>query len=253
MHPNLCSIGPVTLHTYGLLAAIGIIAASLYLQKNAFQINATSDQMVDLFLVTVVSGFIGARALYVVDEWEFFREKPFEMIAIWNGGIIFYGGLIGGFLGFFVAVKRMRFPFFGTLDLFTIAVTLAHGFGRIGCFFNGCCYGRETHSIFGIRFPFSQVPLHPTQLYDAAFCFALFAVLVWFYSKHSKTAGATSFLYFTLQPIGRFVIEFFRDDMPRLAWNLTLGQWMAAGIFSATLIVALMIKVSHAKRDHSRS
>lgn len=253
MHPDLFHMGSFAIHSYGVMAAIGILSAVWYLRCHASSVKMTSDQVIDILFITTVSGFVGARILYVVYEFDYYRDKPLEMFAIWNGGIIFYGGLVAGFLAFMIQVRRFKKPLLVMLDLFMPAIALAHGFGRIGCFFNGCCYGRETHSIFGIRFPFSQVPLHPTQLYDAAFCFALFAVLVWFYSKHSKTAGATSFLYFTLQPIGRFVIEFFRDDMPRLAWNLTLGQWMAAGIFSATLIVALMIKVSHAKRDHSRS
>ena len=236
-------MGPVTLHSYGLLVALGILFASWYLTKNAFRISMSSDQIIDLILVTTVSGFILARIFYVIYDWNYFKEHPIDIVAIWKGGIVFYGGLLGGVFGFLIYTKRTGQPVLKTLDLFTPAAALAQGFGRIGCFLNGCCYGRPTAGPLGVLFPFSGVPLHPTQLYDAVFCFLLFAFLAVFYSKNSKHAGRTSFLYFTLHPVGRFVIEFFRNDMPRMPFGFTLGQWMGIGIFTSAAACFLILKL----------
>ena len=180
MHPNLFSIGPLTVHVYGLLVALGILAASWYLTRNVSRVDMTRDQMIDLIFVTTISGFVGARILYVIYDFDYFKSSPLEILAIWHGGIIFYGGLVGGVLGFVVQVTRMKKSLLRSLDLFTPATALAQGFGRIGCFMNGCCYGKETSLPIGIRFPFHNAPLHPTQLYDAAFCFLLFALLASF-------------------------------------------------------------------------
>ncbi|MBI4388535.1 MAG: prolipoprotein diacylglyceryl transferase, partial [Candidatus Omnitrophica bacterium] len=241
MHPNLFSIGPLTLHSYGLLVALGILAASSYLTRNALRVGKSQDEMIDLILVTTVSGFIGARLLYVIYEFPYFSEHPSEILAIWKGGIILYGGLLGGFVGFLGFLSWKKWPILKTLDLFTPAMALAHGFGRIGCFLNGCCYGKETLCPLGVVFPFSQSALHPTQLYEAVFCFGLFVFLAVLYRKHREQAGLTSFLYFVIYSMGRFVIEFLRNDMDRLAFGLTLAQWMSIGIFSGAVIIFIIL------------
>jgi len=178
MHPDLFSIGDLTLHSYGLLVAVGILAASVYLTRRASLLAMSRDQVMDLILVIVISGFVGARALYVIYEFDYFRRVPLEIIAIWRGGIIFYGGMIGASIGFVLYHWRTKRSILRSLDLFTPALALAQSFGRIGCFLNGCCFGKETASFFGILFPFHPIPLHPTQLYHALFNLVLFSVLI---------------------------------------------------------------------------
>ena len=243
MHPSLFAIGPLKFHTYGLFVALGILAAFWYLTKRAAGIGMSRESMTDLVLAVTISGFFGARLLYVIYEFDYFKKAPLEIFAIWNGGIIFYGGLLGGLLGFVFFSRTTDLPALKALDLLMPAGALAQGFGRIGCFFNGCCYGKETSSPLGIVFPFDISPLHPTQLYESAFCFLLAGFLAFFYSRNKDKAGATSFLYFTLYPAGRFVIEFFRNDMSRLSFGLTLGQWMSAGVFLLTASVFLVRRV----------
>ena len=242
MHPNLFSIGLVTLHSYGLLVAVGIVAASSYLTKHAVRVGKTQDEMIDLILVTTVSGFIAARILYVIYEFPYYATHPMEIFAIWKGGIILYGGLLGGVAGFLGFTWWRRWPVLKTLDLFTPAMALAHGFGRIGCFLNGCCYGKETACPLGVVFPFSKMPLHPTQLYEATFCFLLFAFLVIFYKRYHEKVGLTSLLYFSIYPAGRFAIEFLRNDMGRLWLGLTLGQWMSIGILTGTIVIFFILR-----------
>lgn len=247
MHPELFSIGFLTIHTYGFFLAIGVIAGSFYISKQSKKIGLPEEKAMDLILWTVVSGFLAARILYVVYDLDYFLKNPFEILAIWRGGIIFYGGLIGGVAGFLFYSSRIQFPKRETLDLFVPATALAQGFGRIGCFFNGCCYGRETNCPLGVVFSFSQQPLHPVQLYESVFCFLLFIFLWKIYSCNKDKPGFTSLIYFLLYALGRFVLEFFRNDMPHLALGFTLGQWMSIGVaVSAVFLLFKSVFRSHA-------
>jgi len=247
MYPELFSIGPFVIHTYGFCLAIGVIAGSFYISKQSKKIGLPEEKAVDLILWTVLSGFLGARILYVFYDLHYFLENPVEILAIWRGGIIFYGGLIGGVAGFLIYSGRIDFPRRETLDLFVPATALAQGFGRIGCFFNGCCYGRETGCPLGVAFPFSDHPLHPVQLYEAAFCFVLFLILCQIYKRSQHRPGLTALTYFMLYPAGRFALEFLRSDMPLFAFGLTLGQWMSAGVvLCAALFLAKSVSQPHA-------
>ncbi len=247
MFPDLFSIGPLHFHSYGLLVAVGFLAATAFLTRSASRVGKTRDEIVDLVIVTALAGFFGARVFYVIYEFDYFKSQPLETLAIWKGGIIFYGGLFFGCAVFFVFTLAKKWPVLKTLDLFMPALALAQGFGRIGCFLNGCCYGKPTTCVLGVRFPFSEELLHPTQLYEAVFCFVLFFVLVVISKKAEKRPGTVSGFYFLLYAAGRFVIEFYRNDMPRLALGFTLGQWVSAAVFLAGFIFLLKIRMkSHA-------
>jgi phosphatidylglycerol:prolipoprotein diacylglycerol transferase len=130
----------------------------------------------------------------------------------------------------------MRLPIIRTLDVFMPALALAQGFGRIGCFFNGCCYGHATEAWCGVRFPFAVERLHPAQLYESGFCFLLFLFLARFDVSKKRLDGETAFLYFLLYPLGRFVIEYFRADTLRLWFDWTLAQWVSLALIGAALV-----------------
>ena len=238
MHPILVSIGPLRLYSYGVLVAIGVLSAVLLIRKNAMQIALNSDVAVDLAITTAVSGFVGARIFYVIQFWNYFRSSPLDVFKIWEGGIILYGGLIGGLLGFTLFTRLKHLSFLTMLDLFVPALALAQGFGRIGCFLNGCCFGKLSMVPWSVSFPFLDHPVHPTQLYEAIFCFALVVFLLFLRRKHLKP-GAISAIYFTLYPIGRFIIEYFRGDNIKFLFNLTLPQWTSILFLLITFISVL--------------
>jgi phosphatidylglycerol:prolipoprotein diacylglycerol transferase len=250
MHPVLFSIGPLHFYSYGALVAIGIFLAVFFLQKKAKAISVLPETMVDLAIATVVSGFIGARIFYIVQFWDYFKNAPLDMIKLWQGGLVLYGGLIGGILGFISFIKLKQLPFLKVLDLFVIATAIAQGFGRIGCFFNGCCYGSHSDLPWVVSFPFLDHAVHPTQLYESAFCFllAFFLFSLW---KRKRRVGMVSAAYFILYPLGRFVLECFRGDNANVFYNLTFPQWMSMVIVLIVLLTTFIFYGT--KRIHRSS
>lgn len=238
MHPILFSYGPLHLYSYGLMVALGVLLAILLIRRNAKTISVNSDTSVDLAMTTVISGFVGARLFYVVQRWDFFRYELLDIFKIWQGGIVLYGGLIGGFIGFAVFIKLNKLSFLPLLDLFVPAMALAQGFGRLGCFLNGCCFGTECHFPWAVQFPFLETKVHPTQLYEALFCFLLSAFLYRLWKKRLAT-GTVALAYFMIYPIGRFFIEFLRGDQSRYLFNFTSAQWTSLILVSAAVLIVL--------------
>jgi phosphatidylglycerol:prolipoprotein diacylglycerol transferase len=224
MFPEICSIGPVTIHSYGLLVALGVFASLFLMSRAAKQFGfPPREKVFDLVFVVVVAGFVGARLFYVVQEWVWYREHPLEVFLIWKGGLVYYGGMIASFLAFFLYLAGSRLPLLQTTDFVILYVPLAHAFGRVGCFLNGCCYGKPTALPWGVQFPLLAGPVHATQLYEAAFNLALFGFLVWFYPRR-RFSGEMTALFLVLYSVGRFGIEVFRGDQPPWLLSLTLHQ-----------------------------
>lgn len=236
MYPTLFSYGPLVIHSYGVLVAIGVLIAVYLLRQNAERVGVQPNFVVDLALFVVLVGFLGARLFYVALYWDYFRAAPLEMIQIWKGGLVWYGGFAGGWIGFYLFTRFKHLPFMVLLDLFVPAVALAQGFGRIGCFLNGCCFGIKTNVPWAVHVPFSDHPIHPTQLYESAFCFLLagFLFLLW---RRRLATGFVSFMYFLLYPTGRFFLEFLRGDNPDLIYSLTQPQLVSSGLIVVTAIV----------------
>ncbi|MFC2091321.1 prolipoprotein diacylglyceryl transferase [Elusimicrobiota bacterium] len=219
MFPKLLSIGNLTIHTYGLFVAIGAVLGFNLVLKHAKYRNLSNDFMNNLFLGMIFSGFIGARIMYVMYEFDQYRTDLIKTLMFWEGGLVFLGGLLGG--GFWVLIwcKKTGVSFWDVADVLSVGLAFAHAMGRIGCFFAGCCYGRPADMFFCITFnkPSSLAfplgtPLHPTQIYSAGFLLLLSFILSNKLKK--KTAGSASVfgLYLAAYGLFRFFIEFFRGD-----------------------------------------
>ena len=250
MHPILFSFGPVHLYSYGVLVAIGVLGAVSLIRANAPRVSIEPLTVVDLATTTVISGFAGARILYVLQQWEYFRGSLIDMVKIWEGGIVLYGGLIGGLIGFSIFIWLKRLPFLSLLDIFVPGLALAQGFGRIGCFLNGCCYGKPSSVFWAVSFPFLDHKVHPTQLYEALFCFALsFALLALLRLKFRS--GTVAFVYFIAYPVGRFFLEFLRGDNPKVLLNLTLSQCLSISFTVLAVGISAILRIS--SYDHKRN
>lgn len=239
MKSELFSIGPVVIHGYGLMIGIGFILCVLMGAKRAKKYRLNPDALWDIALIGIVAGFLGAKLLFVIVEFQDFLKNPMSVLG--SEGFVVYGGIIAGVLSAIVYCRVKKLEFMKYFDLAAPSIALAQGFGRIGCFLAGCCYGKETDSWCGVVFPAGgQAPvgvkLIPTQLISAAGDFAIVLVLLLYYKK-SKHTGDVGALYMLLYGIGRFVIEFFRSDDRGAIGTLSTSQAISIVIVIGALVL----------------
>lgn len=232
MYNDILTIGPITIHGYGLMIAIGVLTALFIGEARARNRKLSTDEIYNLALCCAVFGFLGAKILFCIVEWKSFIADPLSILK--SSGFVVYGGIIGGTLAGYIWCRLRKLVFLDYFDLVLPSVAVAQGFGRLGCFLAGCCYGRETTSVFGIVFHNSQfapnnVKLIPTQLISSFGMFVIAGICFW-YARTPRKRGTTGFLYLTLYSVGRFCVEFLRDDYR--------GE---IGIFSTAQFISLFI------------
>ena len=236
MYPNL--FGLPFLHSYGLMIALGVMASLWFVKGICLRTGRSYDAVVNLVMLMLFAGLIGARTWHVVEFWhEEFAGKPlFDVFKVWSGGLVFHGGFIGAFAVLPIWCRVTKTPFLETADLLATILPLAHGFGRIGCFLFGCCYGihlpeNSPFAWLQLRFPTSAgasgahgLPVLPTQLFEAAALFLFFVVLLRLLRQHEKThPGLVAGVYLLGAALIRFTVEFLRAD-PR-----SMFGWMSIG------------------------
>ncbi len=231
MLPVLAEFGPFHLYSYGLSVAAGVALAFYLMHKAALREGfPTPEQAYDCVFVSVVAGFIGARLFYVMQHPGEFHDKPLEVFAIWQGGLIFYGGLAAGVFALWLYAVRQKLSFLRMMDFIFPFGALVHTFGRLGCFLNGCCYGRVCDLPWAVQFPGMDHPVHPAQLYEAVYNLGVFLFLRACYKKRPET-GLITAGYLLLYGTGRFIVEFFRSGNP--GWLLTWNQWISVAVVLA--------------------
>ena len=237
---NDLSIGPITIHMYGLMIAIGFMAALMLTSYRAKKKDMSDDIVWGIFLCAIFGGFLGSRTLFSIVELPSIIKDP---SILWNfkNGYVVYGGILGGILASYIYCRVKKVSFLDYFDLVMPAVSLAQGFGRIGCFFAGCCYGRETDAWYGITFHTSKfapngVKLIPTQLISSAGDFIFCGILLWYASKKPKS-GRVAALWMLLYGVGRFAIEFLRNDFRGSVGDLSTSQFISIGIVAVGAVM----------------
>jgi len=244
MYNDIFSIGPVTVHGYGLMIAIGVMVAILVADKRSMKRGVNGDYVYTLTLLTVVLGFMCAKVLFIITYLEDFLASPLAFIR--GSGFVVFGGIIGGVATIWGYCKYKKLNFVDVFDIVVPSVALAQGFGRIGCLLAGCCYGRETESPIGIVFTHSDfapnnVRLMPTQIMMSIGDFIIAAVLFWISNRVEKKimkekgleqrpfgcGGQIGLCYLILYSIGRFGVEFFRNDYRGSVGILSTSQFIA--------------------------
>ena len=234
MSPILFQIGPITLHTYGLFAASGFLAGIAWTVRLARREGLNPQRVYDTCFWIILAGIVGSRLAYIALNYQYYLEKPLSVFKLWEGGLVFYGGLIGAAVAVAVCVRRYRLDLWSFADSAAPGVALGHALGRMGCFFAGCCYGKPTDVPWAVTFHDAHsiaptgVPLHPTQLYAAANEFTLFIILTAI-RPWRRFKGQIWWTWVFLYAIGRFIIEFFRGDPRGVYFN---------GLVSTSQIVA---------------
>jgi len=217
MHPILFQFGPITLYTYGLMLAVAFIVGIALAKKEAVRVGIDPNQILDLSFYILLSAVVGSRLLFVLTDLRRFIADPIEIFRIWNGGLVFYGGFIGAALTVAFYLRHSGLAFWKTADVLAPSVVLGQAIGRIGCFNAGCCYGKVCELPWAVTFsdPNSlarlNVPLHPTQLYEAFGNLMIFLIL-WFRRRSVAYEGQTFVHYLVFYGAMRFVVEIYRGD-----------------------------------------
>ena len=240
MFPILFQFGSFHVYAFGFFVALGLIltVALAVLKIRRSNIEISLEQAADLLFYIILAAFLGARILFVLTDLAAFREHPVQILKIWEGGLVFYGGLIPAALVAFWYLRRHRMPVWRLADMISPLIALGLSFGRTGCFLAGCCYGKETSLPWAVVFknPDSlarlNVPLHPTQLYEAAIGLGIFFFLSRM-EKKKAFEGQIFWVFLLIYAAARFFIEFFRDDPRGFLFEGLLSTSQAIGLVLA--------------------
>jgi phosphatidylglycerol:prolipoprotein diacylglycerol transferase len=217
MHPELIHLGAVHVRSFGLMIAIAFLFGAWLGVREAKRLGLDEDRLVNVVLAAMIAAVFGARLLFVIEHIEDFVREPASLIAVWQGGLTLYGGIAAGTLAGLVAASRLGLPRWVVADALAPSLALGTAFGRMGCFLNGCCYGKPTLLPWGVTFPpgspaaveFGVTPVHPSQLYNAAAGLLLFA-LMWLVRKHVRPAGVLFWGFIAVFALVRLPIDMTR-------------------------------------------
>lgn len=244
MHPILFEIGVFRIYSYGAALAAAFLAASYLAGRNAPKTGLTSEFMSELSFFLIAFGLIGARLFYVISNFSEFQKNPSEVFIIWHGGLVFYGGLIGAILAGTWFIKKNKLSFYKVGDSIAPYAALAHSIGRIGCLFNGCCYGKVTDTWLGVISSESGMVRYPTQLYSSLGLLALFIILKAMQERPHKE-GDIFLPYIILYGMLRFAVEFLRGDPAAQIFGLRLPQLISLILaFIAIMLYARKRRIS---------
>jgi len=264
VYPILFHLGSFPIHSYGVMIAVAFLAGLWTATLRAKREKIPAEKIADATLWLMIGAILGARIVYVTTYWheEFAGQPVWNIFKIWQGGLVYYGGLIGAILagGFYIHWKKM--PFWKTADVFAPSIALGSFFGRAGCLLNGCCYGKPTDLPWAIQFPngsyawqqqFQQglpgvgpdtpsLPVHPTEIYDGLLNLALYFFLAWLF-RRKKFDGQIFATYLLCYAIMRGFVEHFRGDYTNLHYHLGLtpAQWIGVPMFIIGLILAVFL------------
>lgn len=254
------AVSGIPVFGYGFMLFVGFSTATLLATRHARQVGLEPDVIWDLMMWLLIPGLIGARINFLMAEGSGMLagkqglQKLIAVFALWDGGIVFYGSVIGGLVGLLLFCRRRQINPIVLCDVVAPSLFVGEGFGRIGCFLYGCCFGRACTLPWSVSFPPDSmtyeallrrgtidatathtIALHPTQIYSSIAAFLLAGLLTWYFRRRPFD-GAVLGLAWILYPINRFVLEHFRDDtrpIDLLGMNLALGQWVSLALLCA--------------------
>ena len=254
MHPEIAHWGFLHIRSYGLLLAVAFLVGTWLGLREARRLSLDEDKLVNVILIVMVASVLGARALYVMEHVAEFRREWGSALALWQGGLTLYGGIVAGTAAGLMAARRFGMPMWTVADALTPSLAIGAAIGRVGCYFNGCCYGRPTRLPWGVVFPpdsyagleFGNAPVHPSQLYFAITGFALFA-LTWGLRRRFTVPGTLFWLFIVLFALVRIPLDMTRAYEPeamvlRLA-GLAITESQLTSLALALFGVLMMLRI----------
>lgn len=233
MHPTLFTIGTFKVPTFGFLLVIAFYVGLLLAQRRAHKYGLTANQVSDAAFWALIAGILGARIVYIALNWRDYASNPSQLLTLQFQGLTSFGGLFFGMIAFAVWCQRAKVPFLTMMDLIAPSFLVSHAIGRVGCFFNGCCFGTECPPGFplGVQFPGHDHLHHPAQLYDTFFNLVAFGFVLWFANRR-PVIGQVFSMFLIVHGIARFTYEF---------WRAGTAADVAAGRASARYLTGLPI------------
>jgi phosphatidylglycerol:prolipoprotein diacylglycerol transferase len=262
--------GGLSVFGYGVMLVLAFISSTWLAGWRARREHLDPDVIMDMAFWVFLSGMVGARLFYCVEYWGSEIKNAWDILQYWKGGIVFYGGMIGGTAGFFVYRQLRPFPLRPYMDVVAPSIAIGTMFGRLGCFLNGCCYGRTSELPWAVSFPKPSPPwlhhralgmipadalwslaIHPTQIYSAIDGLVLLLLLSAFFPLRRRD-GEVIALLMVAYPITRFLIEFLRSDEGAFFAGLTISQNISVVFLLAGLAFWAWLSKQPAQlyRDH---
>jgi phosphatidylglycerol:prolipoprotein diacylglycerol transferase len=247
--PTLFEIGPFRVHVYGVMLALSFLAGTWWALRSSRARGIPEDRVFSLVGWILVSSILGARLHYMIGHPSSF-QSPLDFLRIWEGGLTLYGGLVAAIVVSFLYLKRARLPFLPVADTVAPALALGEGLTRIGCFLNGCCFGRECAAGWSVHYPehsyavqtLGPVGVYPSQLFLSAGMLLLF-LLLWRLDRSLRRPGWLFAVYLIGQGLLRYVVDFTRYYEPvdqvagAGAWLETKSQVVALGLAAAGVVL----------------
>ncbi len=241
MHPIAFKIFGFTVYFYGVMMVVAYGVVLFVIRYTRKYENMDLDTAIDSTIYAIIGGVIGARLLYVILNLKEYEDSLWHVLNVREGGLSWHGAIIGGYLALYILSRAKKIPYGKISDFIAVHSTLALAIGRIGCFLNGCCYGKECSLPWAVEFKAAGVlgHRHPTQLYE---CFmlliAFFVLLRWW--KHKKFSGEMTMAMLLSYGIIRFIVEFFRYNTPNqylFGGPLSLAQYVSILLVTISSIV----------------
>ena len=255
MYPSIFHWGPITLHSYGLMIALGFITILYFMQRDARRVGVDPNAIGDTAFWTLILGVASTRLTHIIMFPQFYSwTDPIGWINVTNGGLVFQGAIPTAMAYIYWSMRRRNISFLVVADIVLPYVPIAQAFGRMGCFLKGCCHGARaddlpwavcfpegspafsTHQHVYANFPADATwsyPVHPTQLYSIVLLLCITALLLYF-RKHRSFIGMCLPLYFVFYAIKRFIVEMYRGDgnptHQYFGLDLTTQQWFCVGM-----------------------
>lgn len=251
MHPILLEVGGFTVYTYGVLLAAAYLLGLQFALVRARSRGLDPSRVMDLGILVIVAALVGAKLMLLIVDFDVYRERPGELLTLLRSAGVFYGGLILAVMAALWYLRRHRMPMWTVTDVFAPGIALGHVIGRMGCFFAGCCFGRRTDLPWAITFRHPaaaenvgtplNIPLHPTQLYEAGAELLILGLLLLFERRGRAFPGRTFWGYLLLYGISRFVIEFYRGDSRGMVGMFSTSQFVSLLVVPLSLLMLYLL------------
>lgn len=249
MYPVLIRVGPLTVHTYGFLIATAFLIALWLAVGRARKKGIAYEKIVDQAFYTLAAGLVGSRLFFIATNWPYYAAHPLDIVKFWEGGLVFYGGVLLALPTAVWLAKKEALPLWGAADIWAPSIALGHAIGRLGCFCAGCCYGKPAEGLpWAVIFrnpdslALKGVPLHPAQLYESAGEVLNFLILITL-RRRQAFRGQLFWVYVLNYSIIRSAVEIFRGDEVRgfIAGGVSISQGISMVMFISSLVMLRLL------------